>query len=62
MIREGDELLQKALEAVLRCLEAKDSSTPACEVERLRVAAESLMQAVAEYQLRSFGGPAHTLH
>jgi len=62
MIREGDELLQKALEAALRYREAKGSSAPASEVERLRVEAESSIWAVAEYHLRSLGGSARTLH
>lgn len=58
----GDPLLQEALSAVRRYHEAKDSPTAAVEVERLRLEAESLMEAVQEYQRRALGRPEYPLH
>ena len=42
--------------------EARDSLTAAEVVERLRLEAEALMQAVSEYQQAVLGGPAATRH
>ncbi|HDS1776875.1 TPA: hypothetical protein QEM49_001357 [Pseudomonas putida] len=44
-----------AVEAMRRWHEAKDAGAPALEVERLRQIAESMFQAVTDYQLRAFG-------
>lgn len=52
----GEPLMQQAMEAMRRYHEARDSLTDAEEVERLRLEAESLMQAVSEYQLSVLGG------
>ncbi|WP_371316887.1 IS66 family transposase [Pseudomonas putida] len=46
----------EAIEAMRRYHEAQDSDAPATEVERLRLIAESLFQAVAEKALHSIGG------
>ncbi|GGU85065.1 hypothetical protein GCM10009504_46670 [Pseudomonas laurentiana] len=51
----------QAMDAVRRYNEAK-GVLPREEVERLRLEAESLMQAVIEYQQRVLGGLVSTLH
>ncbi|UUQ67769.1 hypothetical protein NLK61_14415 [Pseudomonas fuscovaginae UPB0736] len=62
MIVAGEPLMQQAIDA-LRCYhKAKARGSPPEEVERLRLIAESLFQAVSDYQLRSLGGFAATLH
>ena len=58
----GEPLMQQAMDAVRRYHEARDSLTAAEEVDRLRLEAESLMQAVTEYQLRALGGEGATPH
>ncbi|MNE97077.1 hypothetical protein D3C77_729450 [compost metagenome] len=58
----GEPLMQQAISAMKRYHEAKDLGTPAEEVERLRLEAESLMQAVSEYQQSVLGGPKATRH
>ncbi|KDN98893.1 hypothetical protein [Pseudomonas donghuensis] len=62
VIEAGEPLIQQAIDAQRRYHEAQDAGQPAKEVERLRLEAESLYQAVTEYQLRSLGGPARSLH
>lgn len=61
-IAAGDPLVQQAMEAMRRYHEARNSLTSAEEVEPLRLEAESLYQAVTEYQLRSLGGEGATRH
>ncbi|MCP8350419.1 MULTISPECIES: hypothetical protein [Pseudomonas] len=58
----GEPLMQQAMDAVRRYHEARDSLTAAEEVDRLRLEAEALMQAVSEYQQAVLGGPAATRH
>lgn len=58
----GEPLMQQAMDAMRRYHEARDSLTAAEEVDRLRVEAESLMQAVSEYQQVVLGGQAATRH
>ena len=58
----GEPLMQQAMDAMRRYHEARDSLTSAEEVERLRLEAEALMQAVSEYQQAVLGGPAATRH
>ncbi|WP_038995189.1 hypothetical protein [Pseudomonas putida] len=62
VIEAGEPLIQQAIDALRRYHAAQDAGQPAKEVERLRLEAESLYQAVTEYQLRSLGGPARSLH
>ncbi|MGE8394699.1 hypothetical protein HFV04_016960 [Pseudomonas sp. BIGb0427] len=62
MIEAGELLIQQAIDAQRRYQSAQDVGQPSEEVERLRQEAESLYQAVTEYQLRSLGGPARSLH
>lgn len=47
----------------MRCYhEAQDAGASAEEVERLRLVAEALFQAVTDYQLRAFGLPSANVH
>ncbi|MFK0088737.1 hypothetical protein ACIQUS_15745 [Pseudomonas sp. NPDC090755] len=62
IIEAGEPLIKQAIDAMRRYHEAQDCNEPPEVVERLRLEAESLYQAVTEYQLRSLGGSAHTLH
>ncbi|MCP6697687.1 hypothetical protein D3C77_20000 [compost metagenome] len=62
VIEAGEPLIQQAIETQRQYHTAQDAGRPAEEVERLRLLAESLFQAVTEYQLRSLGGPARSLH
>lgn len=62
-VQEASEpLMQQAVDAMRRYHEARDSVTSAEEVERLRLVAESLYQAVNEYQLDALGGEGATRH
>lgn len=58
----GEPLMQQAMDAMRRYHEARDSLTAAEEVERLRLEAESLMQAVSEYQQAVLGVQAAIRH
>lgn len=62
VVEAGEPLMQQALDAMRRYHEARDSVTSAEEVERLRLVAESLYQAVNEYQLHALGGEGATRH
>jgi len=53
MIEAGERLIQQAVDAMRTYHEAEDAGLPAAEVEHLRLLAESLFQAVSDYQLRS---------
>ncbi len=61
-IAAGEPLMRQAMDALRRYHEARDSLTPAEEVERLRLEAESLFEAVHEHQRRALGWPGHNLH
>ncbi len=61
-IAAGEPLMQQAMDAMRRYHEARNSLTSAKEVERLRLEAESLMEAVQEYQRRALGRPEYPLH
>ncbi|WP_065759238.1 hypothetical protein [Pseudomonas defluvii] len=60
-MKAGEPLWLQAMDAVRRYNEAKGVLSPE-EVERLNLEAESLMQAVIEYQQRVLGGLGSTLH
>lgn len=60
-IEAGEPLMQQAIEALRRYHEAKAAAGPPDEIERLKMLAESLLQAVSEYQLRALGGPVRPL-
>jgi len=53
MVEAGEPLIQQAIEAMREYHQAQDRGAPAEEVERLRLLAESLFQAVSDYQLRA---------
>jgi hypothetical protein len=52
MVEAGEPLIRQAFDAMRHYHEAEAAGQPAEEVERLRLLAESLFQAVSEYQLR----------
>ncbi|MFJ4398245.1 hypothetical protein [Pseudomonas sp. NPDC089396] len=52
MVEAGEPLIQQAVDAMRQYHEAEDAGWPTEEVERLRLLAESLFQAVSDYQLR----------
>ncbi|WP_264312410.1 hypothetical protein [Pseudomonas putida] len=51
-----------AMEAMKRYHQAKDLGAPPEEVKRLKILAESLLQALNDYQLHALGGPGYTSH
>jgi len=53
LVQAGEPLMQQATDAMRRYHEAQDYGAPPAEVERLRLIAESLFQAVSDYQMRS---------
>ncbi|MCO7597524.1 MULTISPECIES: hypothetical protein [Pseudomonas] len=55
MILAGEPLMQQAIDALRRYHEAEESGAALEEVERLRLLAESLYQAVTDYQLYALG-------
>ena len=62
VVEAGAPLMQQAIQALREHREAQQSGAAPEEVERLRILAESLFQAVTDYQLRALGGPSNTLH
>ncbi|WP_085615381.1 MULTISPECIES: hypothetical protein [unclassified Pseudomonas] len=55
MTEAGEPLLREALEAIRAHQAAVDAGRPADEVERLRLLADSLYEAVLDYQLIQAG-------
>lgn len=53
MTQAGEPLILEALEAQRLYREAKASGCPQEEIDRLKILAESLVQAVTDYQLES---------
>ncbi|RCL28621.1 hypothetical protein C6A77_05880 [Pseudomonas sp. AFG_SD02_1510_Pfu_092] len=53
MIDAGEPLIQQAIDAMREYHQAQDRGDPPTEIERLRLLAESLFQAVSDYQLRA---------
>lgn len=62
MIMPGDPLMLEAAEALRKFHEAKAASKSPQEVERLRLLAESLFQAINEFNLKVLGQPSHGRH
>ncbi|MCK3864667.1 hypothetical protein [Pseudomonas sp. B329] len=62
LIEAGDPLVQQAVEALRQYHAAQSAGAPAKDIERLRCNAESLFQAVNEYQRCSLGGLPSTRH
>ncbi|BFO04080.1 hypothetical protein KNHN1_24580 [Pseudomonas guariconensis] len=58
----GDQLIQQAIDATRKYHEAKDMGAPEAEVARLKLLADSLYQAVTEFQLKSRGEAGGTHH
>lgn len=52
MVEAGEPLIQQAVDAMREYHQARDHGAPPEAVERLRLLAESLFQAVSDYQLR----------
>ncbi|QXH54292.1 hypothetical protein KSS94_08905 [Pseudomonas fakonensis] len=61
MILPGDPLMQEAVAAFRRYQEALAQGSSAEDVDRYRVLAESLFQAIADVNIRALGGAAHPL-
>lgn len=61
IVEAGEPLIQQAIDAIRKYHEAKDMGAPAAEVERLRLLADSLYQAVTDYQLLAAGHPPSTI-
>ncbi|MFJ4116983.1 hypothetical protein ACIPV9_11280 [Pseudomonas psychrophila] len=62
MTQAGEPLILEALEALRLYREAKTSGRPQEEIERLKILAESLVQAVTDYQLLAVGDDSIKLH
>ncbi|MNH09362.1 hypothetical protein D3C76_615920 [compost metagenome] len=55
MVEAGEPLIQQAIDAMREYHQAQDRNAPPEEVERLRLLADSLYQAVIDYQLVQAG-------
>lgn len=53
MLAEGDPMLTRAMQAIRRFHEARDSSIPVDEVERLRDEAVALMKDLSVFQMEA---------
>ena len=62
MTQAGEPLILEALEAQRLYREAKASGCPQEEIDRLKILAESLVQAVTDYQLLAVGADSIKLH
>ena len=62
MTQAGEPLILEALEAQRLYREAKASGRPQEEIDRLKILAESLVQAVTDYQLLAVGDDSIKLH
>ncbi|OZY39421.1 hypothetical protein CJF43_23185 [Pseudomonas fragi] len=62
MTQAGEPLILEALKALCLYREAKASGRPQEEIDRLQILAESLVQAVTDYQLLAVGDDSIMLH
>lgn len=62
MVEAGEPLMRQALEAIRKAHEAEASGLPEHEVSRLQLLANSLYQAVIDFQLVKAGNPSSTIH
>lgn len=62
LIEADEPLVKQAVQALRKYHDAQSAGAPANEVERLRCEAESLFQAVNEYQRCALGGRPSTRH
>lgn len=56
LVAVGEPLIRETIEATRAYRQAEAEGRPEAEIERLRLIADSLYQAVTEYQLRSVDG------
>lgn len=61
MVEAGEPLIQQALEAIRQANDAEASGLPDHEIHRLRLMADSLYQAVIDFQLLKAGKPPSTI-
>lgn len=62
MAEVGEQLIRDAIEANRLYLQAEEEGKPASEIEQLRLLAESLYQAVTDFQLRKHEGMTPMMH
>lgn len=62
LVEAGEPLIQQAIDAMREYHQARDRKAPPEEVERLRLLADSLYQAVSDYQLIQAGRTPSTIH
>ena len=62
ILQPGNPLMSQAIDALKRYHEAQAAGKSAEEIERLRLEAEGLFQAVSEFQFRMLGYRHDTLH
>ncbi|MFF7108890.1 hypothetical protein [Pseudomonas sichuanensis] len=62
ILEPGNPLMTQAIDALKRYHEAQATGQSVEEVERLRLEAEGLFQAVSEFQFRMLGHRHDTLH
>lgn len=62
ILEPGNPLMTQALDAMKRYYEAQAAKASEVELERLRLEAENLFQAVYEFQQRVLGRRDDTLH
>lgn len=62
ILEAGNPLMTQALDAMKRYHEAQAAKVSEAEIERLRLEAESLFQAVSEFQQRVMGRRDDTFH
>ena len=61
MVEAGEPLMRQALEAIRQAHEAEAAGLPDLEVQRLHPLADSLYQAVSDFQLLKAGKPPSTI-
>ena len=62
MIEAGEPLLQQAIEAMRHHREAEAAGKSPAEIQRLRLLADSLYQAVTDYHPQAIADGLQTLH
>ncbi|SNB79914.1 hypothetical protein SAMN02745900_03582 [Pseudomonas sp. URIL14HWK12:I8] len=62
MAKAGEPLLREALEAIRAHKNAQDSGEPPYELERLKLLADSLYHAVANFHLLEAGSLSESIH
>ncbi|MNC70831.1 hypothetical protein D3C75_1216840 [compost metagenome] len=61
LVEAGEPLITQAIDAMRVYHEAEDAALPSNEVQRLRLLADSLYQAVIDYQLIQIGRAPSTI-